>query len=254
MTDEELVVEKARGRMVAAISVLGVTLYTAYFLTTLIAVRSVSGSGNVRLLTTIQEHKVAFILAGLFISIGVLLSGGVLTHILVSARSRSALVPKLAIYLAMAGPASYAIVYPIFTLALAAASKKFIDSPTHTVELADHLVQSGTVKFAATLEAFSRLLVAVAWVMTGIYGMRNGLLTRLIGLVAVAIGAIFLFAPAFSAFIQIFWIGAVAILLLGESEHVPPAWKLGRTVSWREVADGAHAPVENPSDFPKSDQ
>lgn len=254
MTDDELVVEKARGRMVGMVSVIAVTLYTAFYLTSYFALKDSEGTGNERLLSAAHDQKMLFILAGFFFAIGVLLSGGIISHLLLSARSRSALVPKVATYITLAGPAIYAIAYPIFTLAIIAAGKKFADSPQQTLAVANELTQSGSVKFGRSLEEFARLLVAIAWVMTGVYTMRVGLLTRLVGFVAVGIGALFLFAPTFSAFIQIFWIGAVAIQLLGDSAQTPPAWKLGRPVPWSEVAAMGRSISEDPKDFNKSGQ
>jgi hypothetical protein len=81
--------------------------------------------------------------------------------------------------------------------------------------------------------------------------MRVGLLTRLVGSVAVAIGAASILAPPFAALLQVFWIGAMAIMLLGESAQTPPAWKLGRPVSWREVAATGASQHEDPKDFEK---
>jgi hypothetical protein len=51
--------------------------------------------------------------------------------------------------------------------------------------------------------------------------------------------------------LQVFWIGAMAIMLLGESAQTPPAWKLGRPVSWREVAATGASQHEDPKDFEK---
>ena len=79
--------------------------------------------------------------------------------------------------------------------------------------------------------------------MAGVYGMRLGLLTRLVGAVAIAIGFASVIAPPLAALLQVFWISAFAIMLLGEGPQTPPAWKLGRPVSWREVAETGAQPT-----------
>lgn len=254
MTDEELQLEQARGRMIGLTSVLTVALLSGFILATYFALRDSSGGNQAAQLKAIYEHKLAYTLSGFFFAVGSLLIAGVLTHIILAARSRSSVVPKFALYVAIAGPVLVALAYPVFTFAQVSAANDFADAAVHTNAVAKDLVDSGLGQGATAVFRFGLLLVAVAWVMVGIYGMRLGLLTRLVGAVAIAIGAANVLAAPLAALLSIFWIGAMAITLLGESAQTPPAWKLGRPVTWREVAAAAHAPGEDPSDFNKSEQ
>jgi hypothetical protein len=253
MTDQELTVEAARGRAVGLASVLTVAMFSLSILMTWLAQKDAAGHNSAEYLASLHEHKLAFILAGLFLAVGTLLSGGVLVHIILGARARSEVVPKVALYVAIAGPVLVALIFPVYTLATVAAAKDFVDSPIHTVAAAKHQLDSGAVAFTTTLYRFAQLLLGIAWVMTGVYGMRNGLLTRLIGSVAIAIGVANAIVPPFAALLELFWIGAIAIMLLTDGPQTPPAWKLGRPVSWREVAETG-ASLDNPADFKKSDQ
>jgi hypothetical protein len=256
MTDEELTVEGARARLVGLASVLTVAMFSGFIFTAWLALRDSSGGTNEKKLEAIADHKLAFIFSSFFFSIASLLVAAVLVHLILAARSRSTVVPKLALYVSFAGPVLAALVYPAYTLAQVSAANKFLDSPEQTVKVATELLDSGAIQFTTTLYLFAQLLVAIAWVMTGMYSMRIGLLTRLVASVAIAIGLANLIAPPLAALLQVFWIGAVAIMLLGDGPQTPPAWKLGRPVSWREVAAaGAAGPsVEDPAEFEKSDQ
>ncbi|MBJ7354649.1 MAG: hypothetical protein JHC98_07470 [Thermoleophilaceae bacterium] len=256
MTDDELTVERARARMVGLASVLTVAMFSGFIFTTWLALKDSSGGTNAKKLEAIADHKLAFVFSSFFFSIASLLVAAVLVHLILAARSRSTLVPKLALYAAIAGPVLAAIVYPAYTLAQVSAANKFADAPAQTAKVAQDLLNSNTIEFTTTLYLFAQLLVAIAWVMTGMYCMRLGLLTRLVGSVAIAIGLANLIAPPLAALLQVFWIGSIAIMLLGEGPQTPPAWKLGRPVTWREVAAlGASGPAsESPSDFKKSDQ
>jgi hypothetical protein len=251
MTDDELALESARGRMIGMISVLTVAMYSGFILTSYFALKSGAGGNNAEHLKTIYEHKGAFIMSGLFFSVGSILVAGVLVHILLAGRSRSKLVPKISLYAAVGGPVLAAVIFPAYVIAQVSAANKFADAAVHSNDVATKLLDSGFLHFTTTAYLFAQMVVAIAWVMTGVFGMRVGLLTRLVGIVAIAIGAANILAPPFAALLQVFWIGAMAIQLLGESSQTPPAWKLGRPVPWSEVAAVGRASFEDPQDFEK---
>jgi hypothetical protein len=256
MTDKELELEGARSRMVAIASVLTVAMFSGFIFTTWLSLRDASGGTSEKKLETILDHKLAFIFSSFFLAVASLLVAFVLVHLILAARARSSVVPKVALYSAIAGPVLAAIVYPIYTLAQVSAANKFADAPVQSAKVASDLLNSGSIELTTTVYMFAQLLVAIAWVMTGIYCMRLGLLTRLVGSVAIAIGLANVIAPPLAALLQVFWIGALAIMLIGDGPQTPPAWKLGRPVSWREVAatGAANADKEQLKEFDKSDQ
>jgi len=256
MTDAELEVEAARSRMVALASVLTVAMFSGFIFTTWLALRDASGGNNQKLLETIIDHKLPFILSSFFLAVATLISAFVLMHLVLAARSRSQAVPKIALYVSITGPFLVAIAFPAYMLSQVSAANKFADAPTQTAKAATELLNSDTIDATNTFYRFALLLTAIAWVMTGIYGMRIGLLTRLVGSVAIAIGMANVIAPPLAALLQVFWIGALAIMLIGDGPQTPPAWKLGRPVSWREVAEtaAAEADKEQLGEFEKSDQ
>ncbi|MBJ7458983.1 MAG: hypothetical protein JHD02_07345 [Thermoleophilaceae bacterium] len=256
MTEEELQVESARGRMVGLASVLAVAMFSAFIFLTWLAMRDASGGNNAKKLATIADNKLPFIASGFCFAIAAVLVSAVLVHLILAARSRSEAVPKIALYLAIAGPVLSALVYPVYTLTQVSVANKFVDGSAQTAAAATDLLGSGANQITTSAYLFAQLLVAIAWVMAGLWGMRLGLVTRLVGAVAIAIGFASVVVPPLAALLQVFWISAFAIMLLGDGPQTPPAWKLGRPVSWREVAANAAAgdAAESPSDFNKSEQ
>ena len=256
MTDQELEVEAARSRMVALASVLTVAMFSAFIFTTWLSLRDASGGTNEKKLETIIDNKLPYVLSSFFLAIASLLVAFVLVHLVLAARSRSTAVPKFTLIIAIAGPVLAALVYPIYTLAQVSAANKFVDAPVQTAQVATDLLNSGAVDFSTVLYQVAQLLVAIAWVMVGVHCMRLGLLTRLVGSVAIAIGIANMIAPPLAALLQVFWIGALAIMLIGDGPNTPPAWKLGRPVSWREVAETAAADADKDqlNELEKSDQ
>ncbi|MBI2691694.1 MAG: hypothetical protein HYX29_07120 [Solirubrobacterales bacterium] len=256
MTDNELEVESARSRMVALASVLTVAMLSGFIFTTWLSLRDASGRDNQKKLETIIDHKLPYVLSSFFLAIASLLVAYVLVHLILAARSRSEAVPKIALIVSIVGPVFAAIVYPIYTLTQISAANKFAAGSAQTVQAATDLLNAGAIEFSTTIYQFAQLLVAIAWVMTGVYCMRLGLLTRLVGSVAIAIGLANAIAPPLAALLQVFWIGALAIMLIGDGPQTPPAWKLGRPVSWREVAETGAADADKAQleEFEKSDQ
>lgn len=253
MTDEEIQLEAARGRMIGLVSVLTVAMFSGFILTSWLAIRDTSRADQAKYLLAIDDHKLAFVFSGFFLSVASLLVAGVLVHVILAARSRSQLVPRLALYLAIAGPVIVALAFPAYVLAQVSAAGDFAGGASKTVETAKELSDSGLLQVTAYVYYLGNLLLAVAWIMSGIYGMRIGLLTRLVGAVAIAIGLANVIAPPFAALLSVFWIGAFAIMLLSDGNQVPPAWKLGRPVPWSEVAAMGQAQQEDPADFDKPD-
>lgn len=256
MSEAELAQESERSRSVGLISVITVAMFSAFVVCQFFALKDASGGGSVAYLKTIEENKLIYILAGFFFSVATLFVAVALTHVLFAARTRTTRVPKLPLYMAVAGPVLVALVYPVYTLGYVSAASDFAASAQGGVELAKDLSGSTLITVASGAWRLGQAMLVVAWVAMGIYAMRLGLLTRMMGAFAIAIGVATLIAPPLAALLQVFWIGALAIMLLGESAQIPPAWKLGRPVPWSEV-DAMRRRVADEDElasFNKSDQ
>lgn len=251
MSDADLANENTRGRTVGLVAVVSVGLFTAFILTSYLTTRGLP-RGNaddyyVKYLTAIHERKLSYILSSFSFSIATLLVGVVLSHLLFAVRQRVPKAPKFPLYMAIAGPVLVALIYPIYTIATVSAADTFVAGAVHTQEVAKDLATGSFIKVTQNIWLVSQIMLAIAWVATGMFCMRTGLLTRMVGVFAIAIGAANFIAPPFAALLQVFGLGAIALMLISDGAGVPPAWKLGRAVSWAEV-DALRAAGELPDD------
>lgn len=249
MTDEELAAESARGRTVGLVAVVSVGLFTAFILTSYLTTRGLprgnSGDYYAKYLAAIHERKLTYVLSSFCFSIATLLVGVVLSHLLFAVRQRAPKVPKFPLYMAVGGPVLVALIYPIYTIATVSAADEFVAGAVRTQAVAKDLATGSFIQITQNIWLVAQVMLTIAWVATGMFSMRTGLLTRMVGVFAIAIGAANFVAPPFAALLQIFGLGAIALLLLADSGNVPPAWKLGRPVPWAEV-DALRAAGELP--------
>lgn len=261
MSDDELAAEEARGRQVGFISIGIVACFSAFFFFLWMVQRNAEGGSELTdRLRLIDEHAGAFIASQFFLAIGILLTGTILSHLALAVTSRVPTAPRALAILCLAGPALVAIVLPIFTVLEVGIASEFVDGALQTEKEAENL--RGGVAFAIAQIGYmiGSLLYALSWMMVGIFTIRAGLLTKIVGYVAVAIGLANVLAPlaGLAAIVTIFWVGSVTIMLLGRGKQKPPAWVLGRPVPWSEIAansdeirreeDAANAAAEQPRD------
>jgi hypothetical protein len=68
--------------------------------------------------------------------------------------------------------------------------------------------------------------------------MRAGLLTRFLGYLGVISGALFVLAFVPIPIVQVYWLGALAMLFAGRSPNgMPPAWRSGEAMPWPSAAE-----------------
>lgn len=237
MSDDELASEDARGRIVAFVSIGIVACMSAsFFFLWLVQKNAERGSELNDRLLLLNEHAGSYIAAQFFLAVGILLTSAILLHLAMAISQRVPSTPRALTIACIAGPAAIAIVLPAFTLLEISVAKDFADGANQTLKQAEEL--RGGVAFSIVQFAylFGTLFYAVAWMMVGIFSVRTGLLTRLVGYTAVAIGLANVIAPPLAGIVTVFWVGAVTIMLLSRGGQKPPAWVLGRPVPWSEVA------------------
>lgn len=258
MSDQELAAEAARSRTVGLASVATVALFSTFVLCSYLALKDGQAGENAKYLTAIAENKFLYIAAGFCFAIAQLLVAVLLTHILFAVRTRTTSAPKLPLYVAIIGPALVALSYPAYTLANVLAAGDFAAAAHQTAELANQQANTSAIEITRGIWLVGQGLLTFAWLSVGIFGMRVGLLTRMVGTFAMAIGVASFVAPPFAALLQVFWVSAMALMLIGDGEKIPPAWRLGRPVPWREVdamreqltAEGAGAEEPAETDEP----
>ena len=106
---------------------------------------------------------------------------------------------------------------------------EFLDSD-RTVKAATD-ADNGLIVYARLLYQLGTLALAVGLVLVSLNAMRAGLLTRMLGYIGIASGAMMVLFPL--PIVQIFWLGAFGFVLLGRWPGGElPAWATGEAVPW----------------------
>ena len=70
-------------------------------------------------------------------------------------------------------------------------------------------------------------------VLVSLNAMRAGLLTRMLGYLGIAAGALMVIISGGMPIVQIFWLAALGFILLGRwPGGAPPAWRTGQAEPW----------------------
>lgn len=249
MSEQELAVEAAQSKLAAyaalgaaAAILIAVGLYV-------MAVKDADASSKASLLTTTYDHSTQLILSGLFRTLSFALLAIVLGFFAVAAKRRIAMLPGLTVPIAYAGPALFALAAPIATLAQVSAAKDFVKGAVHSDKAAEAVLGGSFATVAQYVLIFATMLLAVSWVVIGMYCMRGGLLTRFSGTIALVIGVLTVISAGsglsgLALLIEFFWLASIVVMLLATTDTKPPAWNLGVAVTWREVDAAKRAQAE----------
>jgi hypothetical protein len=130
------------------------------------------------------------------------------------------------------GVAVFTIVYQV---ALAVNVDHFATQGSQTYEEARKAIDAGVPPLFGL---FVQLALALAIVLISINAMRVGLLTRFLGYLGVISGALFVLAFVPIPIVQVYWLGALAMLFAGRNPNgTPPAWQSGEAMPWPSGAE-----------------
>jgi hypothetical protein len=105
----------------------------------------------------------------------------------------------------------------------------FLDGPRTVDAIAN--TSNGLIQLAQVLLLLGTFSLAVGMVLVSLNAMRAGLLTRMLGYLGVAAGAMMVLVPL--PIVQIFWLAALGFILLGRwPGGAPPAWNSGQAEPW----------------------
>ncbi|HEU4703616.1 MAG TPA: hypothetical protein VFS37_14130 [Conexibacter sp.] len=111
----------------------------------------------------------------------------------------------------------------------------FASEGSQTYEEARKVSDFGAVGYLGILAQFA---FAGAFVTTAITAMRVGLLTRFLGYLGVISAALFVIPLVPIPIVQVYWLGALAMLFAGRSPSgTPPAWQSGEAMPWPSPAE-----------------
>jgi hypothetical protein len=133
------------------------------------------------------------------------------------------------------------------------AFSSFLDSP-HTIDDASDIGGNVFVAASQLLQQLVPLVLGAGILLIALNAMRVGLLTRFLGILGIASGALSVFQQffVFAPFIEAFWLLTIGMMLLRPA-IAPPAWRTGKAEPWpsqREAAEArraAAAPARKPT-------
>ena len=211
-----------------------------------------------------DDRAASVLLTAVARGIGFVAVAFMLVYLGLAVRNRSAAFRRMWVYVALAGGVLGAIATIMFTIGTSAEISSFLDGP-RTVDRAGDIGDSSVLVTAQLIGipgtqaiGLSSLALGLGWVVICLNAMRVGLLTRFMGVLGIICGALIVL-PILSPLpiVQTFWLGAMALLLLGRWPNgLPPAWSTGEAVPWpsqqelREARRRGAAPEPEPEPEP----
>jgi hypothetical protein len=182
-----------------------------------------------------REHQGSQYVSAACSVIGAIAIAFVLDFLYRATRARNPALPRQIRPLPWIGGFGVAIFTIVYQVALAVNVKHFATQGSQTYEEARKAIDAGVPPW---LGLFVQLALALAIVMISINAMRVGLLTRFLGYLGVISGALFVLAFVPIPIVQVYWLGALAMLFAGRSPNgTPPAWQSGEAMPWPSPAE-----------------
>ncbi|MEO8688491.1 MAG: hypothetical protein ABI611_09765 [Solirubrobacteraceae bacterium] len=189
------------------------------------------------------------LLTALARGIGFVAVAFMLVYLGLAVRNRSEGFRRMWIYVALAGGLLGAVATIMFTIGTSAEISTFVTG-AHTVDRAADIGDSSVLVTAQLIGipgtqaiGLASLALGLGWVVICLNAMRVGLLTRFMGVLGIICGALIVL-PILSPLpiVQTFWLGAMAMLLLGRWPNgVPPAWVTGEAQPWPSQQEAREA-------------
>lgn len=197
--------------------------------------------GDRQTLVAFDEESGLLLLSSALGVAGYLLIGLVLVYLWRASRARREETPAAGQPLALLGAVLFSIASVINLVEIIDIAGTFTDSGPRTERRADQLLEDRS-PVGGALGLGGGLALALALVLISINAMRAGLLSRFMGILGVIVGA-FNVIPLFPLpIVQLFWLGALAVLFL---DRWPggrgPAWASGEAIPWPSAMDAAKA-------------
>ena len=194
-------------------------------------------------LAYINSHALGEIVSGMVWAIAAAGIAIALYYLFQVTRARRPELPPTLRPMALIGPAGVGLLGatglggiveagPVFQVAAALKAHSFVHGSDHS----HHAVVSargGVLTVILILSLATTLALAFAFVFLSLNAMRVGLLSRFMGIVGIFAGVLFVIPFTPLPVVQIFWLGAAAVLFAGRwPSGMPPAWQTGRAEPW----------------------
>ncbi len=230
--DDRLAYEaRTRPRVAVVAAAAGVLLLVTAILQTIGPKDSVQEATLV--LITESKRAGLDILAGVINVFGSLAIALALIYLIDATRARNPATPSWFRMVVVLGALLSAVAGLIYAIEIASKAHQFVSTGAQTYQEAHHLTSGGLIVALPALALLGALLVAVAFVLVSLQAMRVGLLTRFMGYLGMFVGALVLFPLIPLPVVEIYWLVALAVLLVGRWPSGEPAsWRTGRAERW----------------------
>ena len=232
------------GPVAAGAALAGVALLAAQLGLQAIAL-SDAGKGDRGGLIAIHENTGPFVASSVAAALSGIALGVVFWYLFRVTRYRRPELPSVLIYLIYAGALLFAvarIAAAVHTIDLA---DQFATGAVRTEHRADDLLNNGNVLIGG-LGLASNLILAILFVLLSLNANRAGVLSRFMSIVGVIVGASAVLLAGGSLVIEVFWLGALAILFLNRwPGGRGPAWESGVSEPWPTAAQRRAAEQED---------
>jgi len=188
-----------------------------------------------------HEHPTAQYVSGACSVIGLLAVAVLLDFLYRATRARNPGLPVWLRPLPLIGGIGVAAMTILSEVALTINAKHFATQGSQTYEEARKAIDASVPPMVGLL---LQLVFTVAIVMIAVNAMRVGLLTRFLGYLGAISGALFLLPLVPIPIVQVYWLGALALLFAGRLPNgTPPAWQSGEAIPWPSAAEQRDARV-----------
>ena len=179
------------------------------------------------------DHAGSLVLGGLLNGLGALGTGIALTLLARMVAPRAEKFPRAAIPLAAIGGTLMALAAIAVALGVNTVFDQVLDT-NRTVAAVGDVNPNGLIVGGQLAEVAGRFALGAGWALVALHAMRTGLLTRFMGILGILSGLLLVLPIATPLpVVQMFWLLALAVLLLGRWPNgVPPAWVTGNAEPW----------------------
>jgi hypothetical protein len=184
-------------------------------------------------LTTIDGNAGEFLLSSALQALSFLALACVFVYLGRAVLARKPELPRILLWLGVIGPLLLGLAGVLADFDRLDIADRFLAAGAETEKRAEDLLDDRSV-LSTSLGSAGTLALAVAFVLFGINGMRVGLLTRFMGIIAAIVGVLYVIPLlAGPLVVQLVWLLALGVLFLG---HWPggrgPAWQTGEAIEW----------------------
>jgi hypothetical protein len=179
------------------------------------------------------DHQTPLIASAAAQALGYLAIAWAVTFLAAAVRARRQEFPRFAVYFGLVGAVLQAVAAVLVTAGTLAAFNKFLDG-RHTVDAARNIGSGSLLITGQVIQLAGSLALAGGFILTSLNAMRVGLLSRFMGVVGIAVGALVVIQLGpLAPVIQAFWLLTLGFMLLGFTRAgLPPAWRTGRAEPW----------------------